>query len=452
MNSLNPSHSSSHCPLGYAEKKPPATAALYSAPPPTAAGMSSPSPVVCYEYTYSHQGSNGSDTNSNSLKKGFAAPVAVTATPFFANAAADSLRPLSEHYYEQPMRVLAPSHPSPAAASSCSHRSNCSAASSGGGLPFSLGLPRWADDPAQVAWTRVGEAGTRVTIPRSAVSLTVPQGAIEPGRTEEVWISVLGSNSSSCDGVQLRPSLKAGQVLIAPVVVVGPPHLSAHLRKPVVVSIPHSGGAALRQVTVLQCDRFDGSSAAAVWNVVAVSDEEDTTSSTSVYKDATMCQLVTERLAAFALATSAADLLASSSCTIRTNSTVAAVSSQSSSSGCSSIGSSPTTLTPLSLASSTSSSPPFRIPSHVKAALCRLLDPTASSEAGGGDWRQLAERLGVDRYVGFFAGQPSPTEAILNLWEARHRESTAVAGLVNILRGMGRSDAAQILDQDASWP
>ena len=48
--------------------------------------------------------------------------------------------------------------------------------------------------------------------------------------------------------------------------------------------------------------------------------------------------------------------------------------------------------------------------------------------------------------------QPSPTEAILNLWEARNRESTAVAGLVNTLRGMARHDAAQVLDMDTSWP
>jgi hypothetical protein len=205
---------------------------------------------------------------------------------------------------------------------------------------------------------------------------------------------------------------------------VGPSHLSAHLRKPVVVSIPHSGGPNLRQVTVLQCDRLDGP--AASWRVVAVSDEEDTASSTSVYKDATMCQLVTERLAAFALSTNSADLLASSRCSGP---------SCSSSSGCSSIGSSP------------ASPPPFRIPSAVKAALCRLLDPPQA-----GDWRLLAERLGVNRYVGFFASQPSPTEALLNLWEARNRESTAVAGLVNILRGMGRQDAASVLDQDSSWP
>ena len=71
-----------------------------------------------------------------------------------------------------------------------------------------------------------------------------------------------------------------------------------------------------------------------------------------------------------------------------------------------------------------------------------LLDPPAPKN---NNWQQLADNLGVNRYITFFATQPSPTEAILNLWEARNCESTAVAGLVNILSGMGHHDAAQVL-------
>ena len=66
----------------------------------------------------------------------------------------------------------------------------------------------------------------------------------------------------------------------------------------------------------------------------------------------------------------------------------------------------------------------------------------------GNDWRMLAERLNVHRYIAFFATRPSPTEAILNLWEARNRESNATQGLLNILRGMGRFDAAHLLEHD----
>jgi len=364
------------------------------------------SPTVCYEYTYSD---NNSNTSVKSAKGGFIQPLSLNAQQF------SEIRPLSEHFYEQPMRVFQPNTSPAASLGRVSDSSN--GKSSPGPIPSNLGLPRCADQQ-QVSWTRVGEAGARITIPRSTVSLTVPQGAIEPGRTEEVWVCVVAGN-------QLRPTLETGEALIAPVVIVGPLHLTAHLKKPVVVSIPHVGGTGLSHVRVLQCDRLEGGPSA-TWRSVAVSGQEDTQSSTSVYVDSSMCQLVTERLAAFALVANVSDLSNAGRGSITT-----------SSSGCSSLGSTP------------ADGAPFRIPLSVKQSLSMLLDPPTPNN---NDWRQLAERLGVNRYMTFFATQPSPTEAILNLWEARNRESTAVAGLVNTLRGMGRHDAAQVLDMDTSWP
>jgi len=70
-----------------------------------------------------------------------------------------------------------------------------------------------------------------------------------------------------------------------------------------------------------------------------------------------------------------------------------------------------------------------------------------TSRSEGHDWRLLAERLNVHRYVTFFTTRPSPTEAILHLWEARNREILAVSNLTNILRGMGRFDAAAVIEQ-----
>ena len=355
---------------------------------------------LCYEYNaYSDNNSNNS---LKSAKTGYLQPLTM-------NAQLSELRPLSEHFYEQPMRVLQPST-SPAASLGRASQS------SGEKVPVSLGLPRCADQQ-QVTWTRVGEAGAKITIPRSSVSLTVPAGALEAGRTEDVWVCVVA-------GHQLRPTLESHEVLITPVVIVGPFHLTAHLKKPLVVSIPHIGGPGLSQVRVLQCDRLDTPSQ---WRCVAVSGQEDVSSSTSLYVDSSMCQLVTERLAAFALVSNMSEL----SCFARTSLVP-------SSSGCSSLGSAPA-----------DGSAPFRIPLAVKQSLALLLDPPTSAD---NDWRLLADRLGVNRYINFFGTQPSPTEAILNLWEARNRESTAVAGLVNTLRGMGRHDAAQVLDKDTSWP
>ena len=348
--------------------------------------------AVCYEYTYSDNNSNNS---VKSAKAGYAPPLTLNAQQF------SELRPLSEHFYEQPMRVLQSSQHSPGG-------------SEAGCPPVSLGLPRCADREL-LSWRRVGEAGARIAVPRSAVSLTVPQGAIEPGRAEEVWVCVVTAGPS--------PSAEPGMVAITPTVIVGPAHLTAHLKKPVVVSIPHSGGPGLAGVRVLQCDRPESERPA--WRCVAVSGQEDTASSTSVYVDSSMCQLVTERLAAFSLV---APLHGEPG---------RASSVPTSSSGCSSLASTP----------ATEPHPPFRIPLGVKQGVAGLLDDPAPA-----DWHQLADRLGLTRYTAFFSSQPSPTEAILNLWEARNRESTAVAGLVNTLRGMGRHDAAQILDLDSSWP
>ncbi|XP_052267332.1 netrin receptor UNC5B-a-like isoform X2 [Dreissena polymorpha] len=95
------------------------------------------------------------------------------------------------------------------------------------------------------------------------------------------------------------------------------------------------------------------------------------------------------------------------------------------------------------------SSQPSRLPSHIRQQVCALLDTPC---ARGNDWRMLAQALTVDRYINYFATKPSPTEHILDLWEAIHREDTAVTDLMNILRFMGRMDAAAVLEKDiGSW-
>ncbi|KAL2739406.1 netrin receptor UNC5B-like isoform X1 [Vespula maculifrons] len=86
---------------------------------------------------------------------------------------------------------------------------------------------------------------------------------------------------------------------------------------------------------------------------------------------------------------------------------------------------------------------PFRFSKTLRKQLCQCLDPPS---ARGNDWRMLAQRLQVDRYVDYFATKASPTEHILDLWEARHREATALADLLNHLRLMGRVDAASVLE------
>lgn len=91
----------------------------------------------------------------------------------------------------------------------------------------------------------------------------------------------------------------------------------------------------------------------------------------------------------------------------------------------------------------------FRLSSAVRKQLCICLDPPNSR---GNDWRRLAKELGVDRYINYFATKKSPTDQILDLWEARNRDAVALTDLLNILRVMGRCDAASAVEKHVgSW-
>ncbi|XP_015835944.1 netrin receptor UNC5C isoform X2 [Tribolium castaneum] len=85
----------------------------------------------------------------------------------------------------------------------------------------------------------------------------------------------------------------------------------------------------------------------------------------------------------------------------------------------------------------------FRLSRQLRKQLCQCLDPPTPR---GNDWRMLAHALSVDRYINFFATKPSPTDCILDLWEARNRQSNALTELKQIFSDMERFDAVNILD------
>ncbi|CAG0881635.1 unnamed protein product [Darwinula stevensoni] len=74
----------------------------------------------------------------------------------------------------------------------------------------------------------------------------------------------------------------------------------------------------------------------------------------------------------------------------------------------------------------------FTVPIAAKQYLCRCLDPPSPQ---GNDWRALAKLLNMDRYINFFATKASPTEVILDLWQARQGPE-AVARLLHALGDM----------------
>lgn len=91
-----------------------------------------------------------------------------------------------------------------------------------------------------------------------------------------------------------------------------------------------------------------------------------------------------------------------------------------------------------------------RLTRSVKKSLCLCLDPP---NVKGNDWRMLAQKLSVDRYINYFATKASPTEHILDLWECVSKHSSALVDLVLILKSMERDDAVDILEKclGPSW-
>ena len=76
----------------------------------------------------------------------------------------------------------------------------------------------------------VTSSGTTLTLPDLGVSLTIPEGALDKGFTEEVFLAVMTEGRD-------RPRLSDNQTLLSPVVLTGPPRLT--FKKPVVLTFGH---------------------------------------------------------------------------------------------------------------------------------------------------------------------------------------------------------------------
>lgn len=60
----------------------------------------------------------------------------------------------------------------------------------------------------------------------------------------------------------------------------------------------------------------------------------------------------------------------------------------------------------------------------------------------------IDRRIPLFSNLNYFAEKLSPSDALLDLWEARSRDEAAIADLINILRVIGRNDCAMIVEQD----
>ncbi|KAM3611780.1 uncharacterized protein V6R79_024129 [Siganus canaliculatus] len=77
----------------------------------------------------------------------------------------------------------------------------------------------------------------------------------------------------------------------------------------------------------------------------------------------------------------------------------------------------------------------FKIPLSIRQRICATFD---TANAKGKDWQLLAQKLHLDRNLGYFAKQHSPSAVILSLWEARHQDSADLDSLASALEEIGK--------------
>ena len=181
---------------------------------------------------------------------------------------------------------------------------------------------------------------------------------------------------------------------------------------------------------VLHCADLDHEEAE--WEVVYGNGGEDSEAENLYMQlDSATCHLVTEKLGSYVLVANLTDLNAIGGTNKETMFTAPRVSMAASSSGCSSLGS------PQGGA--------HKLTPSTKSALSRILD-VPSVEGNG--WRDLAEALGAQQYESFLATQASPSEALLDLWEARTKDMEPLKFLSISLKRIRREDAHVILERD----
>ncbi len=427
----------------------------------------------CYDYgQYSDKASNGGGSSVGGYKSGGGGGFVACSTPAPQSSLFPELRPLSEHFYEQPMVVFPNNNSNNRGKNSSSSNAffdertpfvtshgagSGDSGESSGGMPSPvdsgqpppppphLSVPRAAVAAGTFAWRGVGSDGGKINA-SSGVTLTVPQGAVGKKRgAVDLFVATVPSP------LPLRSPCGRRLSSVTPVAVCGPASLSGSLQKRVVLSLPHTLGSSSfsrgrrPNLRVLHCPDLTADPSEMEWDFA---DGNSGKGDNVMQMDSSSVHLVADRLGAFAVAMVPEDDGAVATSAFLPVLPRSATSGAVSSSGCSSAGS----------GSSSQNNSPDHLPAtpqqkmspSTRAALCRLLD-VPSCEGSG--WQQLAEALGADHYSAFFASQPSPSQALLGLWEARAcgsmgEEEEPLRYLARMLGEIRREDAIVVLERD----
>jgi leucine-rich repeat transmembrane protein FLRT len=91
----------------------------------------------------------------------------------------------------------------------------------------------------------------------------------------------------------------------------------------------------------------------------------------------------------------------------------------------------------------------FRLSQSAKDELCALLEHRSHPlQHCGAIWPAIAEQLGLNRNLGYFAARPRPVEHILDLWEVMCHDRSYRIDLASVLWYAGLADATAIVKSE----